>query len=536
MRLTQQPVGPDMQVYRRFRWGDLAEFNVLDTRQYRSDQAYGDGTKPPGPESADPARTITGDAQEAWLLDGLAASRARWNVIPHQTAIMRIDTKAGPDVTVPMDTWDGYEASRRRILGGIHERGVENVVFLSGDLHRSLAADLLLDFDDPASPVVAAELVGTSITSGRDGEDNDEGGRTILAENPWIKYGNFQRGYVRGRFTRDEFRADYRVAPYVSRPGAELYTRTTLTVADGVPGLQGREEDGDEAQTRKLDPRARRPRAARHRGRRERPLGLGRRRWRQSGAATAVTAAIAPAALEVIPLPCFSATATLSLANPGTEAIYADAAVTAQSPLLTGRGAFSSWLPAGWTARAPVTVTAARDAAAGTYELRLDAGSARATVPVTVRAAPPKGPGDDLAYGEQAYASSTHGNFDVCGAVDGNTDSEQWDTATGWNDATRAVFPDSYGVQLAAPATVDRVTLRTIDSRKYPAARFGLRDWDVRVRVDGAWQTVASVRGNTLGVVESRFDPVVADRVEIVALAGNDATYSRLIELEVRGG
>lgn len=249
-----------------------------------------------------------------------------------------------------------------------------------------------------------------------------------------------------------------------------------------------------------------------------------------------VTAAIAPTALEVIPLPCFSASATLSLTNPGAEAVYADAAVVAQSPLVANRGAFSSWLPAGWTQRAPVTVTAQRDAAAGTYELRLDAGSASATVPVTVRAAPPKGPGDNLAYGEQATASSTHGNFDVCGAVDGNADSEQWDTLTGWNDGTRAVFPDTYDVQLAAPATVDRVTLRTLDSRKYPAARYGLRDWDVRVRVDGAWRTVASVRGNTAGVVESRFDPVVADRVEIVALASNDAAYSRIVELEVRGG
>jgi alkaline phosphatase D len=238
MRRAQQPAGFDMQVYRRFRYGDLAEFSVLDTRQYRSDQVYGDGTKPPGPDTADPARTITGDAQERWLLDGLAASRTRWNVIPHQTAIMRIDTLAGSGIAVPMDTWDGYEASRRRVLGGIHERGVDNVVFLAGDLHRSLAADLKLDFDDPASPTVAVELVGTSISSGRDGEDNDEGGRTILAENPWIRYGNFQRGYVRARLTREELRAEYRVVPYVSRPGAPASTRTTLVVQDGVPGLQ----------------------------------------------------------------------------------------------------------------------------------------------------------------------------------------------------------------------------------------------------------------------------------------------------------
>lgn len=238
MPLRLEPSGPDLQLYRRFRYGDLAEFSVLDTRQHRSDQANGDGTKPPGPESQDPARTITGEEQERWLLDGLAASGARWNVIPHQTSIMRIDTRAGPDVAVPMDTWDGYEGSRDRILGGIGDRAVDNVVFLSGDLHRSLAADLKRDFDDPDSPTVAVELVGTSVTSGRDGEDNDEGGRTILAENPWIRYGNFQRGYVRARLTRDAFTADYRVAPYVTRRGAELFTRTSLVVEDGVPGLQ----------------------------------------------------------------------------------------------------------------------------------------------------------------------------------------------------------------------------------------------------------------------------------------------------------
>ncbi len=151
---------------------------------------------------------------------------------------MRIDTKAGPEVAVPMDTWDGYEGSRNRILGGIHERGVDNVLFLTGDLHRSLAADLKLDFLDPASPTVGVELVGTSITSGRDGEDNDAGGRTILAENPWIRYGNFQRGYVRCTVTPDEFRADYRVADRVTTPGGAMSTRTTLVVENGVPGLQ----------------------------------------------------------------------------------------------------------------------------------------------------------------------------------------------------------------------------------------------------------------------------------------------------------
>ncbi len=66
----QRPTGPDMQLYRRLQFGRLAQFDILDTRQYRSDQAYGDGWQKPGPESEDPSRTLTGATQERWLLDG----------------------------------------------------------------------------------------------------------------------------------------------------------------------------------------------------------------------------------------------------------------------------------------------------------------------------------------------------------------------------------------------------------------------------------------------------------------------------------
>lgn len=237
LRLAQLPTGPDMQLYRRFQYGRLAEFSVLDTRQYRSDQAYGDGTKAPGPETKDPTRTITGDAQEKWLLDGWTASRARWNVMAHQTAIARLDTKDGPDVLVPMDTWDGYEASRDRVLGGAAQRKVRNLVSIAGDLHRSVASDLKLDFTDPASPTVGAEFVGTSITSGLDGMDLDPGGQTLLNENPHIKFGNFQRGYVSCTVTPQRWISDYRVVDKVSVQNGTVSTRTKLVVEDGIPGI-----------------------------------------------------------------------------------------------------------------------------------------------------------------------------------------------------------------------------------------------------------------------------------------------------------
>jgi alkaline phosphatase D len=238
LRLTQLPEGPDMRLYRRLRYGTLAEFSILDTRQYRSDQANGDGEKPPTDASRDPSRTLTGARQERWLLDGLAASGTRWNVIGQQNAMAQLDTRAGADVTVPMDTWDGYAASRDRVLRGAHERGVRNLVSLGGDLHRSVASDLKLDFADPGSPTVGAEFVGTSITSGMDGMDHDQVGLTLLAENPHIRYHNFQRGYVSCTVTPDEWTADYRVADRVTTPGGSLTTRTRLVVENGRPGIR----------------------------------------------------------------------------------------------------------------------------------------------------------------------------------------------------------------------------------------------------------------------------------------------------------
>ncbi len=155
-------------------------------------------------------------------------------------------------------------------------------------------------------------------------------------------------------------------------------------------------------------------------------------------------------------------------------------------------------------------------------------------MPVTVDEAPPKGPGDNLALGEQATASSTHGSFDVCGAVDGDRDSENWNPG-GWNDATRTQFPDTYDVALATTSTVSGVDLYTLDSARYAAADFGLRDWDVQVRVSGEWRTVDEVRANSVGLVSSEFAPVAADAVRIVGLASNNGDYSRIVELEVYG-
>jgi alkaline phosphatase D len=54
VRLPVGRQGPDMPIHRQFRFGKLMEMNVLDTRQYRSDQACGDGRKVSCAEHQDP--------------------------------------------------------------------------------------------------------------------------------------------------------------------------------------------------------------------------------------------------------------------------------------------------------------------------------------------------------------------------------------------------------------------------------------------------------------------------------------------------
>ncbi|HEX3157585.1 MAG TPA: alkaline phosphatase D family protein, partial [Gemmatimonadaceae bacterium] len=84
LRRSSMPKGPDLPLYRRLGFGDLLELNVLDTRQYRTDQPCGDSVTPHCAESLSPDATILGAAQERWLLDGLGASAARWNLLGNQ--------------------------------------------------------------------------------------------------------------------------------------------------------------------------------------------------------------------------------------------------------------------------------------------------------------------------------------------------------------------------------------------------------------------------------------------------------------------
>ncbi|UNZ17177.1 alkaline phosphatase D family protein [Streptomyces sp. 891-h] len=237
LRKPQRPKGPDMQLYRRVRFGKLAQFDILDTRQYRSDQAYGDGWHHPGPESTDASRTMVGATQERWLIDGWRASDAVWNVVPQQVTFSERRSTSGADYKVSMDAWDGAPASRERLLAGAQAAGVENLMVLTGDVHRGYAYDIKRDFGDQNSRTMGTEIVATSITSGKDGEDKPANWDSYMGANPHLKFYNGHRGYVTVRLDKRQARADFRTVAVVTEPGAPVSTAASFVTRVGDQGL-----------------------------------------------------------------------------------------------------------------------------------------------------------------------------------------------------------------------------------------------------------------------------------------------------------
>ena len=236
------PHGPSARIYDRFAFGDLVQFHVLDDRQYRAHQACPRPGRGGGSFGADCAerlasdRTMLGAAQEAWLRDGLAHTRAKWNVIAQQTLMAQVDRKEGPGQSFWTDGWDGYPAARARLLDDIARLKPSNPLVIGGDVHCNWVADLKPDFDDPKSAVVATEFCGTSITSQGPSQKQVQ---LLLAENPHLRYGNGQkRGYVRMEIQRNVCTATLRALDNEKRPDSDISTLATFVVENGRPGAQ----------------------------------------------------------------------------------------------------------------------------------------------------------------------------------------------------------------------------------------------------------------------------------------------------------
>lgn len=233
LRRASLPTGPDMLLYRTLDFGRLASFHVLDTRQYRSDQACGDGRRPVCAEWERSDRTVMGERQERWLGRGLTSSKATWNVLAQQIMMVPFEVDPGSVEQYNMDSWSGYPAARQRLTTMIADRRLPNVVTLTGDVHANYASEIPADYRVSGSPSVAVEYVGTSLSSGGNGVDAIPRVVEALGNNPWMKYHNARRGYVRCDVTPDAWQTEYRLLAAVDTRDAPIATRASFTTPAG---------------------------------------------------------------------------------------------------------------------------------------------------------------------------------------------------------------------------------------------------------------------------------------------------------------
>jgi alkaline phosphatase D len=243
LRRHMVPLGAHARLYHRVAFGDLAQFHLIDDRQYRSPQPCapagrgGSVVVESCAERLDPRLTILGETQERWLESELDRSRARWNVIGQQTLMAQLDRKPGPGAQFWTDGWDGYPVARRRLLEYLGARKPANPVVIGGDVHTFWVTDLKPDFDDPRSPVVGTEFVGASVTS--PASSRLARADAMLADNPHIRFVNVtRRGYVRMEATRERLCVELRAVRTIAQPSAEAETLAAFVVEDGRPGAQ----------------------------------------------------------------------------------------------------------------------------------------------------------------------------------------------------------------------------------------------------------------------------------------------------------
>lgn len=227
------PVAADQEyrIYRDVQWGDLIELVLLDGRQYRTDQACGDvtlSTDPACPETFDTARTMLGDAQEAWFFDALAKSTAVWNVIGNQVVFADATLNGA---VLNYDQWDGYPVERQRILQHLADAQVPNVVVVTGDIHLAAVAQLRAGDRGTGTPV-GVEFVTTSISSS--GLIPAEVTGVITSFPDLVDADLAHRGYSLHTVTPDLWTSTYRVVEDVTKADSAVSTMATYVVAAGT--------------------------------------------------------------------------------------------------------------------------------------------------------------------------------------------------------------------------------------------------------------------------------------------------------------
>lgn len=255
------------RIFRRFRFGDLVQLDMLDTRLFGRDEPVPlliDGVSQAllvDPEQLlsylreieRPDRQLLGGAQERWLYRQLEQAQQHamhWQVLGQQVMLGQLSLAVpglpgGLRIPLNPDQWDGYAAARRRLLNFVAQQNIANLIVLTGDFHSSWAQDIALDPYDPNqyNPLTgqgsrAVEFVAPAISSpffiNPDPALVKGVERFALANNPHTRYVDMEHnGYLVIDFDRYRARAEFYHLHDVTNPDTSETLAAAVEVATG---------------------------------------------------------------------------------------------------------------------------------------------------------------------------------------------------------------------------------------------------------------------------------------------------------------
>ena len=249
------PTESEDSIYRAFRYGDLADFIMLDTRlEGRVKQLE----NPVDPARSD-ARDLLGQTQKEWFKNKLATAQGQWKFVGQQVMFAQLQlleiqrllpgvptTDFSPLVAVNMDQWDGYPVEREEILDFVEDNAISNMVVLTGDIHTSWASELYKSsavltggvLDEP----LGVEFVAPSVTSPGFPDGAAELVSAVLpVVNPHMKYTDLKNhGFILMDVTHQRAQAEFYYAENIDsaeQSGVESSKVKRLAVNSGSSRL-----------------------------------------------------------------------------------------------------------------------------------------------------------------------------------------------------------------------------------------------------------------------------------------------------------
>jgi alkaline phosphatase D len=249
------PTATEDSIYRAFRYGDLADFIMLDTRlEGRVKQLE----NPVDLARAD-VRNLLGQTQKEWFKNKLATAQGQWKFVGQQVMFAQLQlleiqrllpgvptNDFSPLVAVNMDQWDGYPVEREEILDFVEENSIDNMVVLTGDIHTSWANELYKSSAVATGGVLeeplGVEFVAPSVTSPGFPDGAAELVSLVLpVVNPHMKYTDLKNhGFILMDVTHQRAQAEFYYAENIdsaAESGVESTKIKTLMVNSGSSRL-----------------------------------------------------------------------------------------------------------------------------------------------------------------------------------------------------------------------------------------------------------------------------------------------------------